>query len=160
MSSDIPAHEPPSVRLFPAWRQAERDLIAMGLRDGEVVPMAWLKAAFGIVDATDVTEHDRNRMLFNAQIGELKASLLEGHRIDLRVVDGVGYMVVPPDQQTDRALKDRGAEITRSLVQLSRQLTFVRSEQLTENQRRANADAQAKVGQLLSMTRRTLGKNS
>ena len=157
MSSEAPTTEAGDVRLYPPWRQAEHDLLAMGMRDGEVVSMAWLKAAFGIVDATDVAQHDRNRMLFNAQIGELKASLLEGHRIDLRVVDGVGYMVVPPDQQTDRAMKDRGAEVTRSLVQLSRQLLFVRSDQLSEDQRRANADAQAKVGQLLSMTRRRLG---
>lgn len=158
MSSDAPTTSGGALRLYPAWRQAEQDLLAMGLRDGEVVSMEWLKAAFGIVDATDVAEHDRNRMLFNSQIGELKASLLEGHRIDLRLVDGVGYMVVPPDQQTERAMKDRGAEVTRSLVQLSRQLLFVRSEQLTEDQRRANADAQAKVGQLLAMTRRRLGR--
>ena len=158
MSSEAPTTAGGNLRLYPAWRQAEQDLLALGLRDGEVVPMEWLKTAFGIVDATDVAEHDRNRMLFNSQIGELKASLLEGHRIDLRLVDGVGYMVVPPDQQTERAMKDRGAEVTRSLVQLSRQLLFVRSEQLTEDQRRANADAQAKVGQLLAMTRRRLGR--
>lgn len=158
MSSSATPAAAGGLRLYPAWRQAEQDLLAMGLRDGEVVPMSWLKTAFGIVDATDVAEHDRNRMLFNAQIGELKASLLESQSIDLRVVDGVGYMVVPPDQQTERAMKDRGAEVTRSLMQLSRQLLFVRSEQLTEDQRRANVDAQAKVGQLLAMTRRRLGR--
>jgi hypothetical protein len=145
------------LRLYPAWRQAESDLIARGLRDGEVISMAWLKHAFGIIDATDIAEHDRNRMLFNAQIGELKASLLENHRIDLRVVDSVGYMVVPPDQQTDRAMKDRGAEVLRAMHQLTRQLTYVRTEMLTDDQRKANADAQAKVGKLLALTRRRIG---
>lgn len=156
MSTDNTPEADREAKLYPAWRQAEADLLARGMHDGEVISMAWLKAAFGITDATDVAQHDRNRMLFNAQIGELKASLLEGHMIDLRVVDGVGYMVMPPDQQTGRAMADRGAEVTRALCQLMRQITYVRSELLTDEQRKQNADAQAKVGQLMSMTRKKL----
>jgi hypothetical protein len=145
------------VKLFPAWRQVEADLMAQGLVDGSVIPMQWLRDAFGIAEAQTVAEHDRNRMLFNSMIGELKASLLENHCIDLRVVDGVGYMVVPPDQQTGRAMKDRSDEIMRVMDKLRRQVTYVRTAQLTDSQRAENASAQAKVAALCAMNRQRLG---
>lgn len=144
------------VKLYPPWRQAEADLLAQGLKDGSVIPMQWLRDAFGITEAATLADHDRNRMLFNSQIGELKAGLLENHRIDLRLVEGVGYMVIPPDQQTSRAMKDRGDEMARLLDKLQRQVTYVRTEALTDAQRAENADACAKVGALVSMSRKHL----
>lgn len=147
------------VRLFPAWRQAERDLLARGLRDGEVIPMAWFRDAFGIPESdnnTSIAEHERRRMLFNTLIGNLCESLLVDHATKLRLVPGVGYMVVPPDQQTRFALRDRGAEVLRAVGHLCREIQHVRLDQLTDSQRAENADALAKAGRLRQLLTRRL----
>lgn len=148
------------LKLYPAWRQVEADLLAQGLQDGATIPMDYLRAGFGVKDPRDLNglEAMQHQMQFNFAIGELCESLLENHRIKLRLVEGVGYMVIPPGEQTRLALKDRGAEVVNALNKLARETSFIRVEQLTEDERKANADAQAKVGALRAMVRKRLGK--
>lgn len=146
------------MKLYPAWRQVESDLLARGLKDGETIPMDYLRAGFGVEDPRDLNglEAMQQQMLFNFAIGELCQSLLENHRIKLRLVEGVGYMVIPPNEQTRLALKDRGAEIANALSKAVREVSFIRTEELTDDERRANADAQAKFGVLQTMVRKKL----
>lgn len=152
-------NESPAPKLYPAWRQVERDLMARGLRDGETIPMDYLRAGFGVSDPRDLSdglEVLRQQAMFNFALGELAASLLENHRIKLRLVESVGYMVVPPDQQTRLALKDRSAEVANALARGMREVTFVRTEGLSDEQRKEMADAQAKFGSLQAITRKRL----
>jgi hypothetical protein len=45
------------------------------------------------------------------------------------------------------------------LSKLHNEVTYVRLDALDDKQRKANADAQAKIGALLSMSRKQLGMN-
>ena len=113
--------------------------------------MAYLRNCLGIEDprtVSDGAEALRQQAQFNFAIGELIASLLENHRTLLRLVAGVGYMVVPPDEQTRRAIQERGAEISRILQRAELEVTHIRSELLTDSQRKENSDAAAKLGAL------------
>ena len=147
------------VKLYPAWRQVETDLLAAGLRDGETIPMDYLRAGFGVQDPrtmTDGAEVLRQQALFNFALGELSASLLENHCIKLRLVECVGYMVVPPADQTRLAMKDRGAEMVNALAKAEREVKYVRTDALTDAERKENADALARLVQVRSMTRKKL----
>ena len=148
----------PGMKLYPAWRQVEADLLARGLNDGEIIPMDYLRAGFGVEDPRTLNgaEALRQHGLFNFSLGELAASLLENHRTKLRLVDCVGYMVVPPEDQTRLSMQDRRAEISNALNRAVRDVTYVRTEQLTNEQRKENADAMAKFGMLRSMVKKKL----
>jgi hypothetical protein len=75
----------------------------------------------------------------------------------IRSLNGIGYEVLDPRHQTHRVMRDRGEAINRELLKLADEITFVRLDELDETQRKANLDAQAKVGALMSMTRKKLG---
>lgn len=143
------------LKLYPAWRQVERDLLDKGLPDGSTVPMDYLRSALGLRDpkTLDGEAALREQAQFNFSMGELKESLLTNHRIVLRLVPSVGYMVTPPEDQTRLAMKDHGAEVFNALQRAAQKITHVRVDQLTDDQRRENVDAQAKISSLRSMVR-------
>lgn len=145
--------DPDPTKLYPAWRQLERDLIDQGLQDGSTIPMDQLRRGLGLRDPRSMQGTDvlREQAQFNFAMGELMASLLEHHRVKLRLVDGVGYMVVRPEDQTKLSLKDRGAEVANALTKAVREVTHVRTECLSDQQRRENVDALAKLTSLRTM---------
>lgn len=112
---------------------------------------------FGIKQAYTLADFERNRSLFRTSIWNLREALLTRHRLMLRAVGGVGYRVVEPEKQTETALRDRGEEVSRALARLQDEVSYVRTEQLDDAQRKANADAVAKVGVLIGMARKQLG---
>lgn len=63
------------------------------------------------------------------------------------------YEVVPPRDQTDLAMHEGMRDLKRSVRKMTRTLAFIRSEELTDDERRKNADAQAKAAMLAGMMR-------
>lgn len=151
--SEQPIQEP---ALYPPWRQAEHDLLARGLAAGAVIETEWLHEAFGIRRAETIAQHKKNELLFLQQFDQLRTSLLERHNIMLRSVQGVGYAVIQPEHQTAVAMKDREREMKAAIRKLASEITHVALEQLTDEQRKANADARAKVAGMGAMFRKRL----
>ena len=147
----------PQPRLYPSWKQALQDLELAGLEPGQTIETTWLEEVFGLLTPTSIAEAEKNRAIFRTSIWQLRESLLEKHKLMLRPIAGVGYRVVEPEHQTGQALKDRGEEVARALSKLQAEITHVRLDALDDAQRQANANAQAKVGALLSMSRKQLG---
>lgn len=143
-------------RLYPAWKQAESDLLAEGLRPGQVITREWLESAFGIKPANDIAQYKKNELVFLRQFTDLRDSLLETHALMLRPLVGVGYQVVLPENQTAVAMRDRTNEVRAALGKLAREISHVRHEALTDAQRKENTDAVAKVGGLVAMVRKRL----
>lgn len=145
-----------STTLYPAWRQAEKQLLASGLTPGQIITHEWLTEAFGLRPATTIEQHERNKLTFLRQLSDLRDSLLEKHQLMLRAVTGVGYSVITPDKQTSVAMQDRTKAIRHELAKLAREVSNVRVDELTDDQRKENADAQAKLGAMRSMFRKQL----
>lgn len=143
-------------KLSPAWRQAEKDLLANGLTYGSLIEHEWLDNAFGIKPAQTVSQYQRNELIRLRQLQDLQASLLENHKMMLAPVRGVGYSVVPPEKQTALSLDRRGKEVRAALAKMARELSHVNSALLTDDQRKENTDAMAKLGQLRTITRKKL----
>ena len=148
------------LKLYPSWKQALHDLEVAGIEPGQTIEKEWLENAFGIEQALTIADAEKNRALFRSSIWELRGRLLTKHRLMLRSVGGVGYQVIESEKQTEVALRDRGAEVARALERMHDEVTFVRVELLSDAQRKANADAVAKVGALIGMTRKQLGFES
>ena len=139
--------------LFPAWKQAEADLVAGGLKPGDTLTKERLLQLFGIRQAATIADHQANTFEFMSQMDSLRKRLLRNHNLMLRVITGVGYIVVAPEDQTKVAMRSRGAEVARTLNKLAEAVQFVDTSKLSMAQRQENADAQAKVGTLASMMR-------
>lgn len=150
MSDDI---EP---KLFPAWRQAEAELLASGVTFGSLINHEWLRQAFGIREPKTIAEAQRNDLIMLRQTEALRESLLNNHRFMLRPVRGVGYRVVLPEEQTRVAMEDRTREVRSALRKLARELSHVDHTRLNDQQRKENTDAQAKLGALRTMFRKRL----
>lgn len=143
-------------KLYPAWRQAEADLLASGLAHGSLITQEWLDAAFGLKPPKTIAEAERVQLVRLRQTQALRESLLENHRMMLRPVKGVGFTVIPPDQQTRVAVADRTREVKAAMVKLAREISHVDTSKLTDDQRKENTDAQAKLGALRAMFRKAL----
>lgn len=143
-------------QLYPAWKQALYDIEAAGLQPGQTIDKQWLENAFGLKPAQTISDFERNRHLFRAFFWNFRTQLLERHQLMLRPIAGVGYEVVEPQHQTAVALRDRGHAIGQEIKKLSMELQHIRADALTDDQRKANADALAKVGLLGAMAEKQL----
>jgi hypothetical protein len=141
-------------RLSPPWKHALRTLLDRGLSNGDVIEKADLQQLFSLRDPVTAAEQERFQLDFMRQFTELREELLEEHRIALRTLHGErAYQVVPPADQTDLAMSEGLKEMRRAARRMARTLAFVRHEELTDEERRRNADAQAKAAMLAGMIR-------
>lgn len=141
-------------RLSPAWKHALRVLLDRGLHDGCILEKTELVELFGLRKPITAADQERFQLDFMRQFGELRDELLEEHRLALRTMHGESsYQVIPPNTQTDHAVGEGLKEMKRAARKMVRTLAFVRHEQLTDEERRKNADAQAKAAMLSGMIR-------
>lgn len=141
-------------RLSPPWKHALRALLMRGLSNGDVITKPELVELFGLAAPVTAEDQERFSLEFMRQFSELRDELLEEHRIALRTMHGESsYEVVPPADQTALALSDGQKEMRRALRRMTRTLAFIRHDELTDEQRRKNADAQAKAAMLAGMIR-------
>jgi hypothetical protein len=139
--------------LFPRWRQVAADLLADGLPDGKVVPKALLADLLGLRDPTTAEEQRKHQLRLMSATAEIKRELLERHMIHLRA-DGRGNLVVtPPEAQTDVVMRDGQAAMARAMGAMEAGVSFVRLSAVSDEARRRNADAQAKLAMLAAMHR-------
>lgn len=150
MSGDIQTIGAPA--LYPAWREAVRQLREAGrIRPGEIITRDELEAIFGIRPALTIAQHEQNRLRFLQQFSEMRAALLQDHCAMLRPVSGQGWEIVPPGEQTSRAMDDRMRNIHKQIKHLAQEVSHVRTDMLTASEQAENANARAKVGQLAAM---------
>lgn len=142
-------------RLSPAWRHALAVLTDRGLHDGAIIEKTELVELFGLSAPVTAADQEQFQLAFMRQFLELRDELLEEHRLALRTLHGESsYQVIPPSEQTDHAMNEGLKDMRRAARRMVRTLAFVRHEQLTDDGRRKNADAQAKAAMLAGMIRR------
>jgi hypothetical protein len=148
----------PEVTLYPAWKQAVEDFIGAGFNPGDLVPHSWLADHFGMPQLSDAmtmtpSEYRDRQFTWLAHVECFKSALLEDHQIFLQSVYGEGYRWVPPQEQTGVAVKTFEREARRVYRQAGMRLTNVRADELTDEQRRENADQIGRLSMLQGMHR-------
>lgn len=145
---------------FPAWRQAVQDFLAE-FKPGDMVPHTWLEEHFGmprLQDSAKITAKDFTARQFAwlGAIEQFKAELLSEHAVLLWAVRGEGYRWVPAHEQTRAAMDALVKEARKVFHSAGQRLKNLRLDALTDDQRRENADACAKLASLRRMTRKQL----
>ena len=145
---------------FPTWKQAAEDFLAE-FKYGDMVTHAWMEQRFGMPSLGDyqrmTPEEFRDRQFeWLANVEAFKAALLKEHQVCLQSVRGEGYRWVPPHEQTGVAVKEFESSARKVFRTAGNKLRNLRHLELTDEQRRANMDAIAKVSALSGMTGRAL----
>lgn len=145
---------------YPSWRQAVQDFLRE-FRYGDLVSHDWLAAHFGMPTVEDehamtAAEFRKRQFEWLQNIESFKAELLRDHSVLLQAVRGEGFRWVPPHEQTriaeDAFQKDAG----RAFRSAAYKLKHVRVSELTDDQRKENVDAVAKLAQMRSMHRKAI----
>jgi hypothetical protein len=145
---------------FPAWRQAVQDFLTE-FRYGDVISHAWLAEHFGMPSIKEsrrltAAEFQERQFEWLANIEAFKGELLREHQVCLQSVRGEGYRWVPPQEQTGYATREFVKDVRRIFRGTGQKLRNLRVSELTDDQRKENADAAAKLTALRGMTRKAL----
>jgi len=146
--------------LFPAWRQAVRDFLAE-FKYGDLVPHSWLEQRFGMPSLRDsqqltAQEFANRQFAWLSNIESFKAELLRDHQVCLASVRGEGFRWVPPQEQTRLATTIFEREARKAFASAGQRLKNLRADELSDEQRRENVDAVAKIASLRRMSRKAL----
>lgn len=139
------------VFLHPEWRQALADIVAMEPRPGDVIQRETLEQMLGLPEAKTQAQFQARQLKWLQQFERLRDELLTTHQIWLRANGSGGYEVVPPGKQTELAYSDYSRAAFLKLKRMARVAQHVRFSELTDAERAANADAQAKISMLVGM---------
>lgn len=136
------------VHLLPAWRNAAAQLFSGRYTYGDEITHEELQEALRLPKPTGLLkpeEYERWRLDLLSQVDALSDWLLEEKNMCLQSVQGRGYRIVPPSEQTEFAVKQGRKKIRSELRKMGRRLSFVDTSALTADQRRENADALARL---------------
>lgn len=144
----------------PRWKQAVEELLA-DFAYGDLVTHEWMERRFGMPSLDDsqrlTVEQFRERQFeWLANVEAFKSALLKEHQICLQSVRGEGYRWVPPQEQTGVAVKEFESSARKVFRSASNKLRNLRHLELTDDQRRTNVDAVAKIAALSGMANRAL----
>ncbi|MDB5822160.1 MAG: hypothetical protein JWR21_864 [Herminiimonas sp.] len=148
------------VSRFPQWRQAVQDCLRE-FKYGDLIPHDWLADRFGIPtvdedESVTVQEFRERQFEWLANIEAFKGELLRDHQICLQSVRGEGFRWVPPQEQTRIASEAFERDAGRAFRNAGQKLRNVRIAELTDDQRRENLDAVAKLTAVRGMHRGAL----
>ena len=145
------------IKKHPAWKQALEDFRAAGYVPGDIVTFDWLYGHFELEKpqpATPWGKAEKMRLLFLRHIESFTDRLSDEFQLELESVPGVGYRIILPQEQTAWADAEGYAGLRRSMRKWARRLRNVQLEALSDEQRRQNADSQAKLSAFAGMVRR------
>ncbi|WP_205750331.1 hypothetical protein [Diaphorobacter sp. HDW4B] len=126
---------------------------------GDIVPHSWLVAHFGLPlpdDTMSAASFQARQFEWLSSIEGFKSTLLHDHQVLLQSVRGEGYRWVPPPEQTQAATKEFERDARKAFRTAGNRLKNIRHLELTEDQRRTNVDALARLSQLRGTTRALL----
>lgn len=144
---------------LPPWKDAVERFIECEFEHAKPIPHEWFYAAFGLImpqHCETVNAAQQSQLRYLANMDGLKSALLEEHNIAIRAIRGVGYEIVPPKDQTSWAMTEARADLRKALRVGSSRLAFVQADALTDEQRKENMDARAKLSFFRRESRKAL----
>lgn len=149
MSDDLD----PNLELYPSWRQALLNFRAAGYKPGDILTHAWICEQFecaALLEPSKISYETARKLELKrlSQFEPFREALLDEDQIDLQSRPGIGYELVPPADQSGRAVKDTLKDIQKAMRKGVARATNVNTAQLTTEQRREHADNLARLGML------------
>lgn len=141
------------------WREALARWPSSGYTWGDTIPHAWFYEAFGLEQPTDMTpmkEAEALRWKLVNQLDSFSRALLEVHHMDLASVRGVGYEIVRPADAARRAFDEGVSSIKRIIRETLMRIRYAPLAQLTDDQRREQADLYSRAAGYAAFFRGTV----
>jgi hypothetical protein len=139
--------------LFPAWRQAVRDLLDEGITYGSTISRKRIAEMCNVQPPTSIEDVRRYDLELLTCITEIKDVLLTAHCM-LLVSDNKGsFVVIAPESQTEYAVSSGIKAISREMKKMAMGVSFTKTDLLSAPERAKNADAQAKISMLAGMVK-------
>jgi hypothetical protein len=148
---------------YPAWREAIKAFMQERFAAGDTVTFDWLYEHFLIqrpAGSTLLADAQKAELQFLSQFKNFEDALLTEHQIALTNVRGVGYRIVPAAEQTRWAEEEGVGQVKKAIRKLGDRLTNVDLVQITNEQRKENADALARLAMLSGMVKSAVERKS
>jgi len=137
--------------LFPAWRQAVRDLLDEGITYGSTISRKRIAEMCQVQPPTSIEDVRRHDLELLQCVTEIKDILLTAHCM-LMVADHKGsFVIIAPESQTEYAVSTGIKAISREMKKMAMGVSFTKTDLLSAPERAKNADAQAKISMLAGM---------
>jgi hypothetical protein len=139
--------------LFPAWRQAVRDLLDEGITYGSTISRKRIAEMCQVQPPTSIEDVRRHDLELLQCVTEIKDILLTAHCM-LMVADHKGsFVIIAPESQTEYAVSTGIKAISREMKKMAMGVSFTKTDLLSAPERAKNADAQAKISMLAGMVK-------
>ena len=139
--------------LFPAWRQAVRDLLDEGITYGSTISRKRIAEMCQVQPPTSIEDVRRHDLELLQCVTEIKDILLTAHCM-LMVADHTGsFVIIAPESQTEYAVSTGIKAISREMKKMAMGVSFTKTDLLSAPERAKNADAQAKISMLAGMVK-------
>lgn len=139
--------------LFPAWKQAVKDLLDEGITYGSTISRKRIAEMCNVQPPTSIEDVRRHDLELLTCITEIKDTLLTAHCM-LLVSDNKGsFVVIAPESQTEYAVSTGIKAIGREMKRMAMGVSFTKTDLLSATERAKNADAQAKISMLAGMVK-------
>lgn len=130
------------------WKSALKDPRIAGLSYGDTISHQELRELIGLPDPAyldNFTDIQTAQLAYVYSMDHIKKALLEDECKDLQSTRGVGYTVVHPGEQTKLAVDECEDKLKKLLRKTVKRVSFVDHTQLTDEQRKENTDALARM---------------
>lgn len=144
-----------STILHPEWRHALQQILETDPKPGDVIPREWLEELLDLPKAHSLAEYQTRNLKWLQRFEKLRDELLTTHQIWLRSTPG-GYEVVPPARQTELAYSDYSRAAFLKLKRMVHVARHVKLSELSDADRKSNADSLAKMSMLVGMVGATM----
>lgn len=141
------------LRLFPAWKNAVQTLLNDGLTYGSNITKAQIIALCELPLPQTIDEKDSFDLKLMSCIINIKEQLLTHHHMLLVSNRDGSYRVISPKEQTGYAVANGTKAIAKEMQRMAMSVQFVNTTLLDTDDRKRNADAQAKISMLAGMAR-------
>lgn len=139
----------------PAWKQAVDEFLALRVQPGHVVTKEWLVAALRLETPQTIEDKEKFDLAYLSGVDQFRSELLEKQCLAFKTIRGEGLQLLTAQEQIDWALEERDRLIGKSLRDGAKRLLYLRSNELTAEQRAAHADLLARHANLAGVIKRT-----
>lgn len=137
--------------LFPAWKQAVKDLLDEGITYGNTISRKRIAEMCNVRPPTSIEDVRRYDLELLTCITEIKDVLLTAHCMLLASDNKGSFVVIAPESQTEYAVNTGIKAIGREMKKMAMGVSFTKTDLLSATDRAKNADAQAKISMLAGM---------
>lgn len=157
---NLPAIIETPLKKYPAWKEALERFRLAEFKYGEIVTHEWLYDALGLTMPDDKTPWQKAKKVqleYMANVIRFREAVQLEDLLYLETERTLGYKIVPPSEQTAKAMERCSVEMNKVLKQTARTVGNIRTQELSEQQRRENMDARAKISSIAGLTKRIAG---